>query len=320
MKFVQAITPLLWRVIAFVMLFVVVSGIIGPRVISGGILMRDGFEIYGGVGKAAIFSLISFVLLARHAKKTVALTGWRPGQLAWMLAASLGFIVAWGSIEALLAGNRSLLNLVGAHGGLIACVGLLVMGCFGLSNVKRLWLSYKRELVSAVIIGVAFFAFLTLVYGLWQPLAGIVLSGVMALLALGGPEAVMIPPNTLLFDKFGITVAEFCSGIESIALFTGLYAVVGLLDWPRLNKRRYFIIFPVALLLLFGLNIVRVYGLIMAGYYINPELAFSLFHTYAGMVFFILYSAAFWAVAYKHLLAVPPVSDQKVQKDANKTT
>ena len=106
-------------------------------------------------------------------------------------------------------------------------------------------------------------------------------------------------------DKFGITVAEFCSGIESIALFTALYAIVGLLDRHRLNIKRYLWIFPIALVLLFGLNIVRVYSLIMAGYYIDPEIAFSLFHTYAGMVFFILYSVVFWLVAYKYLLKAP---------------
>jgi exosortase/archaeosortase family protein len=60
--------------------------------------------------------------------------------------------------------------------------------------------------------------------------------------------------------------------------------------------------FVPALLLLFGLNILRVYVLVMAGYYINPQIAFSLFHTYAGMVFFIIYSGIFWAVSYKWML------------------
>jgi len=65
---------------------------------------------------------------------------------------------------------------------------------------------------------------------------------------------------------------------------------------------------------LFVLNIVRVYGLIMAGYYINPEIAFSLFHTYAGMVFFILYSAVFWAVAYRYLINRKEVRYDKESK------
>jgi exosortase/archaeosortase family protein len=75
-----------------------------------------------------------------------------------------------------------------------------------------------------------------------------------------------------------------------------------MMDWKRLHVRRYFVVFPLALLGLFACNILRVFGLVMAGYYINPRIAFSLFHTYAGMLFFILYSAIFWALAYRHLL------------------
>jgi exosortase/archaeosortase family protein len=113
----------------------------------------------------------------------------------------------------------------------------------------------------------------------------------------------LILPNILLTDKFGITVAESCSGIESIALFSGLYIIVGLLDRERLNIRRYIWVFPAALAMLFALNIVRVFALIAAGYYINAEFAFSLFHTYAGLIFFILYSVIFWAAFYRYLMA-----------------
>jgi exosortase/archaeosortase family protein len=112
----------------------------------------------------------------------------------------------------------------------------------------------------------------------------------------------ILPPRTLLFNKFGINIIEYCSGIESIALFTGLYALIGVLDWQRFNHKRVIYIFPIGLIILFLFNILRVFVLILGGYYINPSIAFSLFHTYAGMVFFILYSIIFWAVSYKSLL------------------
>lgn len=302
MTFFKAITPLLWRVIAFVCLFIIVSGIIGPRIISGGILFRDGFAIYGGIGKALLFSLIAFALLARHNKATIALRRWQPALLGWIAAALLAFIVAWVAISNLLVGARELSQLVLAHGGLLSGLLFAGVGCVGPKNVQLIWDRYKREIISSIALGVAFYLFLQVVYMLWQPLAFTVLVSVNFMLGLSGLEAVVLPPHTLMFDKFGITVAEFCSGVESIALFTGLYAVVGLLDWKRLNRRRYFIIFPIALAVLFLFNIVRVYGLIMAGYYINAEIAFSLFHTYAGMVFFILYSAIFWSVCYKYMV------------------
>jgi exosortase/archaeosortase family protein len=287
---------------------VIISGIIGPRVISGGILFRDGFAVYGGVGKAAIFGLIAFGLLARRNKQPSTLAPWRPMLLGWMAASLVLLVVAWANISGLLAGERTLLHLALSHISLLLSVGCAALGCFGYKNVVMLWKKYKREIIGSIVIGIAFYFFLLVVYALWQPLASIVLLAVIGLLHVVNLPATLVLPNTLLFDKFGITVAEFCSGIESIALFTGLYAIVGLLDWNRLNKRRYFIVFPAALLGLFGLNIVRVFGLILAGYYINPEIAFSLFHTYAGLVFFILYSAIFWSIAYKYLLAKEAVS------------
>jgi exosortase/archaeosortase family protein len=301
-------TPLLWRVVIFLGLFVLISGLIGPRVISGGVLFHDGFAVYGGLGKATIFGLIALALLIRHKGLAQGLAPWRPVLLTWLIAAFGLFVTAWVSVTGLLAGERTMQNLLLAHAGLILSVVCAAVACIGPDNTRLLWRTYKRELLLATITAALFYVFLTSVYMLWQPLASIVLVGVHALLKLTSVSTVLIPPNTLVTDKFGITVAQFCSGIESIALFTGLYVIVGLLDRQRLNIRHYVLVFPLALIVLFGLNILRVFGLIAAGYYINPKIAFSLFHTYAGMAFFILYSAVFWLVAYKYLIKDEPYS------------
>lgn len=302
MNLFKTITPLHKRVIVFLVFFVVISGAIGPRIISGDILERDGFEIYGSIGKATIFALISFVLLARHKKEKLSLEPWQPTLLTWTLAGFLAFILAWMNVDALLAGNREFMNLFLAHAGIWLCLIFAAIGCFGIKNITLLWRTYQREVMYSIAFAIVFYFFLLFIYSLWQPLAAVVMVSVSWLLEISGLVTAVIPPNVLVLDKFGITIAEYCSGIESIALFTSLYAVVGLLEWKQLNKKRYFIVFPFALLFLFVFNILRVYGLILAGYYINLEIAFSLFHTYAGMVFFIVYSALFWAIAYKYLV------------------
>ncbi len=312
LSLIKTITPLLRRVIVFLCLFLLTTGVVGPKIIDSDIMFRDGFSQYGGIGKALIFGLIAFVLLFRHNKSEITLQPWKPALLGWFGAAIVSFLWAWVSIDHLLADQRQVFNLAGAHLGLLGSLILAAIGIFGPKNIKILAVNYKRELITAAGLTVLFYAFLTVVYSLWKPLASVVLYGVNGLLGATGLAATILPPHTLLFDKFGITIAEFCSGIESIALFTSLYAIVGLLDWKRINKRRYFTIFPFALLFLFGLNIIRVYGLIMAGYYINPEIAFSLFHTYAGTVFFIIYSAIFWAIAYRHLITGPSREDKKI--------
>lgn len=305
MRLQKTITPLLWRVIVFFCLFVLISGIIGPRIIASDILFRDGFALYGSIGKALLFGLIAFVLLARHNKPEIILRPWRPLLLGWMLLSALFLTVSWVCVSKLLEDERELQTLVLAHGSLLLSLVSAAIGCIGPKNIRLLWASYWREIMSSATIAVLFYGFLLLVYALWEPMASFVLWGVNGLLGLSGLHATIIPPNILLFDKFGITIAEYCSGVESIALFTGLYAIVGLLDWKRIHKKRYFVVFPLALVVLCLFNIVRVYGLIIAGYHINPEIAFSLFHTYAGMVFFILFSAVFWAVAYKYLITQP---------------
>jgi exosortase/archaeosortase family protein len=305
MRLQKTITPLLWRVIVFFCLFVFISGVTGPRIIASDILFRDGFALYGSIGKALLFGLIAFVLLARHNKPEVILRPWRPALLGWMLLSVLFLALSWVNVNRLLGDEREFQTLALAHGGLLLSLASAAIGCIGPQNIRLLWRSYRREIINSVAIAVLFYGFLLLVYALWQPLASFVLWGVNGLLGLSGLHATIIPPNTLLFDKFGITVAEYCSGVESIALFTGLYVIVGLLDWRRIHKKRYFAIFPLALIILCLFNVVRVYGLIMAGYHINPEIAFSLFHTYAGMVFFVVFSAAFWAVAYKYLIEQP---------------
>lgn len=301
MSAIRAITPFMWRVIAFVGLFVLISGAAGPRIIASDIFFSAGFGVYGSVGKALIFGLVALVLLVRT-KPQAAIAPWRPALLGWGVASVIAFIASWIAVGGLIAGQSTPLNLALAHGGLLLSVAFAGLACFGTRNLRMLYNVYKRELLIAAGIAAAFWVFLTAVYALWQPIATVVMYSVDFLLQLTGLTTAVIPPNQLLLDKFGITVAESCSGIESIALFTGLYIIVGLLDWPRLRRTRYFVVFPIALFLLMVFNILRVYGLIVAGYFINAEIAFTLFHTYAGLVFFMIYSGLFWAIAYKHLV------------------
>lgn len=303
MDTLRATTPLLWRVVAFLILFVVISGVSGPRIIASHIFEQDGFWIYGGVGKASVFCVIAFLLLVRHDLKPLTkMSLWRWPLLGWFCAAFGTFVLAWIGATNLIAGQENLQNLVMAHAGLIFGLVFVALGCFGYGNLRLLWRSYRLQMGIAVVTAVCFYALLQVVYALWQPLAGVVMVGVQSLLGATGLAVSVVPPYTLMLDKFSVTIAEPCSGVESIALFTGLYALVGLLDWRRLHVGRYIAAYPISLLILFGLNILRVYGLIAAGYYINPVIAFSLFHTYAGLVFFIVYSAVFWAVAYRLLI------------------
>ncbi|HVV26271.1 MAG TPA: archaeosortase/exosortase family protein [Candidatus Saccharimonadales bacterium] len=263
---------------------------------------RDGFQVYGGAGKALLFGALALLLLVTRKKSAaVRLKPWHWTQLIWLLPAAFAASTAWYGVDELIARQPGAWPLL-THACLLASVVFAAGATFGPANLRLLARTYRKEVLISLGLAIAFFGFLYAVYGLWKVLATIVLHSVRWLLGLLGLQSTIIMPRTLLFNKFGIDVAQYCSGIESIALFTSLYVLVGVLDWPRFNHRRFVAIFVPALAVLFGFNILRVAGLIAAGYYINPQIAFTLFHTYAGMVFFILYSIIFWSLGYKWML------------------
>ena len=301
----KAAAPLLKRTAVFLCLFVLVSGVIGPRIVAGGLMESAGFAVYGGAGKALLFGLLAFGLLVRSKPLPGTVPSWERRNLAWFAAAVLFALGAWLGVGWLLHGSSQMIIILLTHLFLLLCAACLAIGSFGAGTLHFLWGGYKKDILVAAVSAIGFYAFLEIIYGMWQSLSVVLAYGVRSLLQLGGVTAEIVPPMTLLLDKFGVTIERTCSGIESIALFSGLYVLIGLLDWRKLNLRRMLFIFPLALIVLFAVNILRVYGLIIAGYYIDPHLVLGLFHTYAGMLFFIIFSGVFWALSYRWLLRTP---------------
>ena len=298
----KAAVPLLTRTVVFLVVFIIFSGTIGPLIIGHGLVGKDGFQIYGGAGKSLLFGMLAFLLLVWRNDSIIQLKRWSWPSGIWLILAALTLAGAWLSVYKLIDGAHAAIWPLLVHVCLVASIVFAAGGTFGPSNLRMLGKVYKKELLTALVIATLFYGFLYAVYGLWRVLAIIVLHGVSWLLGLIGIHSTSIPPHTLVLSKFGISVSKYCSGIDSIALFSGLYVVVGLMDWGRFNHRRFLLAFAPALLFLFCFNILRVFLLILGGYYINTRIAFSLFHTYAGMIFFILYSILFWAVSYRWML------------------
>jgi exosortase/archaeosortase family protein len=289
------------RVALFLSTFILFSGVIGARIVDRGLVDRYGFQVYGGAGKSLLFGFICLAILVYHRGLSAQMRRWRLANFFWVLAL-LVMALAWYSANRLASGVAGAGWPVLCHVGLLGSVALLAIATFGPSNLLLLARRYRREILVSIVLAGAFYVFLAVVYRLWGPLASIVLDSVSFLLRLSGINAAVAPHRTLLLDRFGVTIAKYCSGIESIALFTALYALIGVLDWRRFNRGKLIGLFLPALAVLFVFNILRVYGLILGGYYINPRIALSLFHTYAGMLFFILYSLLFWKVSYGWLL------------------
>jgi exosortase/archaeosortase family protein len=304
-------TSLAWRIFAFFALFIIISGTLGPMIINHSLVGKFGFQIYGGMGKALIFAAIVFGLLVWRGGRPLPAAPWRPRSALWLAPAVGGYALAYIAITHLQQGLAGVLWPALAHIGIVLTIACTALAAIGLTDIKNITRTYKRELLTSVAIGVGFYIFLTLVYGLWEYLSTAVMYSVRWLLMkLNGLTTYIVPPRTIVLSKFGVEISQFCSGIESIALFTGFYAIVGVIDRQRLNFKRYAALFLPALLLIFVCNILRVYVLIAAAYYINPHIAFTLFHTYAGMIFFIVYTAVFWAVSYRWMLKNEPIAEK----------
>jgi len=126
----------------------------------------------------------------------------------------------------LLSGSTNISLVVYTQFLLLVSLVFAAGGIFSPDNLHVLANKYKRELVYALGLVILFYIFLTLVYGLWRILATVVLHSVKWLLNLTGTICNSSSTRTLLLDKFGINIAQYCSGIESIGIYLrGLYSL-----------------------------------------------------------------------------------------------
>ena len=135
--------------------------------------------------------------------------------------------------------------------------------------------------------------------GLWPYFSFVVSKVVYFLLGLVSSDVAFVPPDIIRFGDFSARIAEACSGIFSIFIFTGLYLFILFIDWNKFNKKKALGLFIPAVLGAFFVNILRVFVLMIVGNYISIEAALGLYHSYTGMIFFMIYFIVFWFFAYK---------------------
>lgn len=122
---------------------------------------------------------------------------------------------------------------------------------------------------------------------------------VAMVLRLSGAE-VLVEPDIMGIgiEGFLVVIASQCSGVEGFALVTGFMAIYALLLRGDLQVWRYWgVLFPLAILASWILNILRIAGLILLGAYVSPEHAVNGFHSYAGWLMFTLMSIGIVIIA-----------------------
>lgn len=122
----------------------------------------------------------------------------------------------------------------------------------------------------------------------WQVLTAITFLAVAVLLSLFS-DALVADPQAYVIgaDGFLVRVAQSCSGIEGVVLITAFLALFALLFHDTLRQRRFWlVVWPVALLLSWLFNVIRIAALVLIGIHASPDLAVNGFHSFAGWLFF----------------------------------
>ncbi|MBR9705444.1 archaeosortase/exosortase family protein [Candidatus Pacearchaeota archaeon] len=297
----KGFSQLIIKTVIFLVLFVIISFVIGQRIVASSLLMDFYIYIYGGMGKILLFSIFGFILLYRKRLFKVNEYNFRKKNII-LLIISFCLTAAFYLVELRIQTiPATLINIIGIHALFLLIFIFLGLAIFGYSFFKDFYKEFKRELTYFLIFGVIVYFLMEQVWKLWPYFALIVTKSVHFLLDLLPAKVILLNSNTLQFGTFAAKIAEACSGTYSIFLFTALYLFILLLDWKKFNKLRAILIFVPAVIGAFLVNIFRVFVLMVVGNYISREAALGLYHSYTGMIFFLIYFALFWVLTYKWL-------------------
>lgn len=299
MKLEKGFRQFLLKTGLFVVLFIAFSLLIGTKLYANNLLTGWEIGIYGRVGYIILFSIAGFILLYRERLLKLENFKYKLRDVIFLLTS---FILLGLFYLFEVYANRfqiDLINILIVHLIGISIFIFLGLGIYGLDFVKSFVKRFKRELLYFLGFGIVTGALMNLVWDSWPYLSLAVTEMVYRLLGLfHNTSLLLIPPRTLIFGGFAAEIAEACSGVYSIFLFTALYLFIIFLDWKKLNKKKAWLLFIPAVIGAFLTNVFRVWLLFVVGAFISPEIALGLYHSYAGMIFFLIYFAIFWVLLY----------------------
>jgi exosortase E/protease (VPEID-CTERM system) len=212
---------------------------------------------------------------------------WRSGRLAVHACLLLPFAVL---SAGLYSGSLSLPFAVVAVAWHV-CALAAALALIAAAAPLDLWMSAVRRTgwvpLYALIAALAAVVAIQLSQSLWGPTAALTFR--LVLLALN-PLLPALQGNfstlTLSTDRFAVTVSEQCSGLEGVGLMLVFCAT-----WLWYFRREYrfpraLIIVPVAMLLAFVMNVLRIAVLVAIGDAGYPSVAMVGFHSQAGWIAF----------------------------------
>jgi len=135
---------------------------------------------------------------------------------------------------------------------------------------------------------------------LWRPASRLTFSLVEVILRPLVPGLTVEPDRfTIYGPRFGVQIADTCSGLEGLGLLLAFAAVWLFLFRDQLRFPNVLALIPVAAGILFLTNAVRIAALLLIGNAGAPEIALGGFHSQAGWIAFCLVSICLVSAAHR---------------------
>ncbi len=300
----SSLKPIIFRSIVFVAVFLFVSALIGSWVIPTRLLYGSYFYTYGNMGKALIVFIVALSMLTKSKLSDLKVYP-RDWIDSILIVAGVMLLPIVYTLHMSLLGyqeaNQSLLLLVASHSLLVLLVTLIFLGCFGFFTIQSVLNVYRQQVVTSLLFSILTYFAIFQVWKLWPLLSRLVLNIVFVAIKPFVDYAEIEAPLYLTANNFSIIVGEACSGLDSMLMFTFLYIFMILSEIELINKTKAFLLFIPAFIGVFMLNILRVSLLVVIGALYSEDLAIGMFHTYAGMVLFLIYFFIFVSYFYKYI-------------------
>ena len=289
---------LLIRLTLLILLLTLISAWIGSWLIPTALLYQHHFYIYPNLGKILIFTPIIYYLFTKDNTPNFP----QPQYINKLLLINALLLIPthYYLAQTLLKSPSPTLLLL-AHTSLILIPLTLTTALLTKSWIKSFLQQNTKTLLKIIPTSLILYLLIFQLWELWPYFSSGVLQSLVFILT---PfyEINTYPPHTLIIEKFSVSIAKACSGLDSIALYIGFMAIIAYIERHRLNISTYTIIFTIGLIGVYFLNILRVLLLLLIGVHISPELALGLFHTYAGLILFLAYFWSLLSFSYKKII------------------
>ncbi|MBD3249185.1 hypothetical protein GF336_04010 [Candidatus Woesearchaeota archaeon] len=151
---------------------------------------------------------------------------------------------------------------------------------------------FKKQLLISGAVSVVFLYLSVQFEKLWPFFSKIVGASVYFMLSIFFKGATYTPNDgspVVGIPSITAKIYAPCSGIEGMSLFILLFTVLGIVEYKKIDQKRFFIIFPIGLIGAFAVNILRTFAIFVMGHFTSAEFAIGAFHSNIGWIAFTLY-------------------------------